>query len=398
MPGERYKDPSVETRSDVNRPFYFIRIPKPRITRDGKREIVRVRHFLGYCDEMKIRDAKKEKAKVMATVNQGKVILQSQITFGALTAKYKEAQLPTLGSTTQSKYLQHIDKHILTTFQDLRLCDIDTPMIQAWLNSKAEGRIVEGEEEAGLSWWTRADLRNILSAIWTKAKEWKLWEGDNPCVGVKLGRKRVKREKRIPKGEDLIRFLGALGDTRTCTAEQARLIVLTAVVCGLRVSEVLGLQPRDIDAEAKTFSVNRRWSRGDVDEPKNEPSRRTGQAGAFVDQLLAHCKGKPPDEYIFSRGGEPLDDRELQQHVFRPAAVAVGIYFEGFGMHTFRRLNVTWRQTVGGATAMEAQKGVGHASIDMTMLYTQTDQERERAHVDAILEKVMGKTPEGKAN
>jgi hypothetical protein len=29
--------------------------------------------------------------------------------------------------------------------------------------------------------------------------------------------------------------------------------------------------------------------------------------------------------------------------VFRPAAEKAGIYFEGFGTHTFRRLNISWR-------------------------------------------------------
>jgi hypothetical protein len=56
-------------------------------------------------------------------------------------------------------------------------------------------------------------------------------------------------------------------------------------------------------------------------------------------------------------------------------------------MHTFRRLNVTWRQEV-GATPIEAQKAAGHASLDMTYLYTQTDEAREREHVDRILQRL----------
>ena len=76
----------------------------------------------------------------------------------------------------------------------------------------------------------------------------------------------------------------------------------------------------------------------------------------------------------------------LQRDVFRPAAEAVGIYHEGFGMHVFRRLNVTWRQTIGGAAPVEAQKQAGHASLDTTMLYTQTETEREREQVNRILD------------
>jgi hypothetical protein len=84
----------------------------------------------------------------------------------------------------------------------------------------------------------------------------------------------------------------------------------------------------------------------------------------------------------------PPDDRDLQQHVFRPAAEAAGIYFEGFGMHTFRRLNISWRQEV-GATPFEAMRAAGHSKPVTTWLYTVTDEARERAHVEAILARII---------
>ena len=45
--------------------------------------------------------------------------------------------------------------------------------------------------------------------------------------------------------------------------------------------------------------------------------------------------------------GTPPDDRNLNQHVLRPAAKQLGLYWEGFGFHTFRRMNVSWRQDRG---------------------------------------------------
>ena len=166
------------------------------------------------------------------------------------------------------------------------------------------------------------------------------------------------------------------------------MIIVTAAAGGLRVSEVLGLQPGDIDIEKETLQVERRQHRGDVDEPKSEASQRVREIGALARELLRYAAGKAIDQFIFARkDGGLIDDRDLQQHVFRPAAEAAGIYFEGFGMHTFRRLNVSWRQEA-GATPIEAQKAAGHASLNMTFLYTQTDAERERQHVSRILERL----------
>jgi integrase len=239
-----------------------------------------------------------------------------------------------------------------------------------------------------LSWWARLDLKNLLSAIFTKAAEWNLWDGRNPCEGVIVGKKKLKRAKRIPAPTDLIKFLASLPDTAIVDADGARLIVLTAVVAGLRVSEVLGLQPSDIDATAETLRVDRRQHRGDVDSPKSESTRRVRQIGSLAQDLLRYAALREPEDFIFQRkDGRLLDDRDLQQYVFRPAAENAGIYHKGFRMRTFRRLNVTWRQEV-GAPPLEAQKAAGHASLDMTFLYTQTDESREREHVNRIMDRL----------
>ena len=62
-------------------------------------------------------------------------------------------------------------------------------------------------------------------------------------------------------------------------------------------------------------------------------------------------------------------------------------------MHTFRRLNVNWRQEA-GATPIEAQKAAGHASLDMTFLYTQTDEAREQEPNSLSIENRRSVEPE----
>ena len=182
----------------------------------------------------------------------------------------------------------------------------------------------------------------------------------------------------------------ALPETGVATHRAAVLMVLTAATAGLRVSEVLGLQPRDIDRENRSLEVRRRWHRGDVAAPKTKESRRVRKILGLADVLLEFARGKADDEFIFGRadaGGNPPDDRDLQQYVFRPAAEAVKIYQPGFGMHVFRRLNITWRQHA-GASSIEAQKAAGHARPSTTWMYTIGDDEREEQHVAWIQEQI----------
>jgi hypothetical protein len=80
VPSQRYQDPDVETRSDVKRPFYFIRAHVPTITANGlKRKRTPLR--LGFVDEMTMRQAKQRKAELLATLNNGKLLVQSQVPF-----------------------------------------------------------------------------------------------------------------------------------------------------------------------------------------------------------------------------------------------------------------------------------------------------------------------------
>jgi hypothetical protein len=55
-------------------------------------------------------------------------------------------------------------------------------------------------------------------------------------------------------------------------------------------------------------------------------------------------------------------------------------------MLVFRRLNVDMETNHPEATPVEAQKQAGHTSLDITILYTQTEEERERQKVNKILE------------
>jgi hypothetical protein len=168
--------PNQRTREDVSRPFYYLLASVPVVTAEGlKRE--RQSFPLGFCDEITTRQAKARKEQILAPINAGNFLIQSQIPFRELARRFEEARIPQLGAATQDKYRAHLQNHVLPVFCDMQLCEITKPTIEAWLNKKAEPQTVTVKrkgveatvEREGLSWWARTDLRNLLSAIFTKA-------------------------------------------------------------------------------------------------------------------------------------------------------------------------------------------------------------------------------------
>jgi integrase len=264
--------------------------------------------------------------------------------------------------------------------------DIDRQMVEAFLVGKAE---------EGLSWWTRNGLRGVLSSIFGAAKDWKLWTGDSPTVGVKHGRKREVREKRLLSVEEFRMLLAALPD-------RIKFLVLILFGLGLRISEALGLRWSDIDFEQRVISIQRRWYRGDLSEDGENKTEASTATLNLSQSMLQEFQSRFPGvshrgEFVFvgDDGHLPPDERDMLRYEFRPVLKRLKLYYRGFGWHAFKRMYATWLTQVGGATPFEAQKAARHASLDMTYLYTLTDVERATAQQQAMFDKLMG-IPAGK--
>ena len=70
------------------------------------------------------------------------------------------------------------------------------------------------------------------------------------------------------------------------------------------------------------------------------------------------------------------------------AARAAEHDFLGFGLHSLRRANITWRQEV-GASSIEASKIAGHSSVNMTNDYTHVQLRRQEDLTRAIQERLQ---------
>ena len=375
MARREFQMPSV-IRQEGPRPYWYIRYRRKVLV--GKNQIRKEEkwHRLGYCDEMTKRQAERHREEIMRDVNREIYTIQTQVAFGEFVKLYLEQHVSTLAPGPRQKYISLLANHILPEFGEKRLCDVRTEGVQTFLNRKAVD---------GLSWWTRNDLKAILSGIYTKASDWGYWTDKNPILRTVLGRKKAKREKLILTDEQVGRLLNELD----C---DVRLMVETAVSTGMRVSELIGLKWRCVDLDRGLIRVEERYYRGDTGEPKTERSRRVLSLCLLVEEYRRRKEaGASPEDYVFHRNGEPMDDRQLLRNVLRPTAKRLGIYFPGFGWHTFRRQNITMIQEE-GATPFEAQAQAGHSKPAMTSAYTLVGLDRREAAVRRVQLRLLRRT------
>lgn len=300
------------------------------------------------------------------------------MTFEELITQFETAHMPNLAKSTRLKYECLLRRHVKPRFSHLQVEEVNTRRLDEWLASKSRD---------GLSWATRTDLRNLISAIFTRAEVWELHDGKNPAKRASVGRKRPAYEKRklsIEQTKSLLNKLPA----------DCRIVCMVALFCGLRISEVLGLCWKHIDFDRNMLLIRQRYYRGDLDRTKTEKSDRDIPFG-YLGELLRKLYPGPEaaERFCFevsTKGGRRVtrDDRSIARYFLKPAAAKLGLYYRGFGFHAFRREAITGISA--NSDAIQACRVAGHSRMDTTLLYGLDDYAIQESAIKMMQKPYMG--------
>jgi len=170
---------------------------------------------------------------------------------------------------------------------------------------------------------TAAKVMQALSAILNKAME---SGAINQNVAANAKVTKAKRETKkiaIPTREELRAMIAAATDLE-------RPFLLTAIITGLRSSELRGLRWVDIDLDAGILSVNQRADQwGVIGPPKSEAGRRSIPIPAELVRELRRWKLRCPKSFANlafpSRLGTPLRHNNMLRRTFFPLQVRAGL-------------------------------------------------------------------------
>jgi integrase len=280
-----------------------------------------------------------------------------------------------VAASTREKYRNHLHNHILPRWASTRIGEFRAKNVLDWL-----------QEESG-SWYMMTDLRNIMSGIFTKTQEWEVLPDTfaNPIARVKLPKKWQVYEKRIKTEEETVRSLARMRDPNLLICE-------ICLATGARISEVTGLQVKHVAIQKGCLRIEQRHWRGDIDTPKTERSKRTltlGSVGERLKQWIESLQVNGPEAWVFPQHDKrkPMWDSGVRA-ALKEAAAQESCDFPGFGLHSLRRANITWRQEVGGSS-IEASRIAGHASTKMTEEYTVVQLNRQEELTRRIQNKLI---------
>lgn len=202
---------------------------------------------------------------------------------------------------------------------------------------------------------------------------------ENPALDLET----PKLDRRLPKYlslEDSRKLLDVTSneDNRNCERDYA--IITLFLNCGMRLSELVGINITDID-----FSENRMTVIG-----KGNKERTIYLNKACINAINSYLKVRPHDvskiddknALFLSERHERIANRTVQ-YVVKEELRKAGIDSNKYSVHKLRHTAATLMYQYGNVDIRALQELLGHESISTTEIYTHVANEQVRAAVEA---------------
>jgi len=269
-----------------------------------------------------------------------------------------------------ARYLDHLRHERRLAANPLAAYGRDTRLLE----QLASGRALESLQPADVRRFVatlhgKGQSPRSLARILSSWRGFYAWLGRgravaaNPCAGVKAPRA-ARRLPEVLSPDDAVRLVSFEDDSMLGLRDRA--LFELAYSCGLRVSELTGLDLGALDAATGEVRVTGKGSKTRI-VPVGAPALAAVAAWLPVREGLA----RPGEAALFvGRNGRRLAPREVQRRVKRLAAaagLAVDVHphmlRHSFASHVL--------QSSGDLRAV--QEMLGHASISSTQVYTHLD-------------------------
>jgi site-specific recombinase XerC len=274
---------------------------------------------------------------------------------------------------TSENRIQH---HIVKGIGHHALKDFSLTSLQAFLDGKAK---------EGLSFSVVDHLRWDLNAMFEMAVAEKVMDA-NPAT-------RLYTPKNSPKGVTRAMSIEEVQVAVESVERREQVLLHLAIFAGFRPGEMLALQRMHVSVDASAVLVRQRVYRGEINQPKTEPSKRKVAIPPITAEMLREwmesAVGPEPEAYLFAGAkGKPVwRDTLLYDHI-RPKLKPHGLEWVDFQVMRATHASIGHRLKLDPkVTADQRGHGVGVAIEE----YTKTSLEDRAVAARKLEESVLGK-------
>jgi len=314
-------------------------------------------------DGLTVKQARKELREFMAAIKTQRPIatdtpITKELTLSGFAESHWEHYERNRGlkASTRDAHASNLKNHILPAFGSTSICEVSPSHVSDFF------RNLEGKK---LSSKTLLNVYQLLHVMFEVALEYDLIE-NNP-VRKKLHRPRHTHKKMpIWSAENVQKILLEV-------PLRWRAAFWCIALSGVRLGELLALQWKDVDWNARTITFSKGFWRGRV-----QGSTKTGQdqvrhmtrsLEVVLANHLQNSKNIGPDDFVFCRADgdpRPHDPDDLRREVLYPVLDRCGITRtpRADGFHAFRRAASKYLRKASGLELAAVQ--LGHKRMTTT--------------------------------
>ena len=218
-------------------------------------------------------------------------------------------------------------------------------------------------QESGKSAATRARMRAALMRFYRFALA-QNWREDNPVT--ELGRAKIRRQLPPLLTEAHVEALLAAPDANEALGLRDRAMLEILYACGLRVSELVGLQLRQVAMDAGYLHIIGKGSKERL-VPMGEMALATLQE--YLRRARPSLLNGRKSEAVFVTARGTALTRHAFWHRIKLHAANAGLDAENLSPHTLRHAFAS-HLLAHGADLRSIQLLLGHSSLSTTQIYT----------------------------
>jgi integrase len=351
VPQRRFQSGSIVQRSGRRYGVYR----KDVMSADGTFKRQQCWQPLGLVSEQSERAARKQFQPYLDNVNEyaKRCLPKTGMTLADFVDEWRYSVAVNLKASTARAAESHLRAHILPKLGGLRLAEINTRIVQAFVAHLAGG---------GRSTKTVENVLLTLSTLLKKARAWGYTCGEFRFADLTLPREGVKEEPRSFTDDEVRKIIDG-------APEPLGTIIAVTAVLGLRIGETLALRKCDVDFAKHLVRI-----RQSVDAATRTVAGVKSKASSadlpmsteLESRLRAHLSGcDRGQELLFvNQAGRPISANKLRAKQFYPLLAKLGI--ERGGFHALRHGTAS-ALLAGGATPAVVQRQLRHSDARITL-------------------------------
>ena len=318
------------------------------------------------------KDVKEKMDKAKYKTSQGiAYCTPSKIHFGKCVQEWYVSKTPSLKISSQNKYRQLIEKHILPDLGHLKTCEITDHVLLTFLITQKQKGDLRSKGQ-GLSDSSMKTITYILKSVLHYCQK-QGYIDRNISIDTAFHMD-TKPEISVLSSEDQTALDNYLAQNPT----EKNLGIMFGLYCGLRVGEVCALKWEDVDLQSGIIHIRKTVQRIQnvdesiqsktilhVDSPKSIASMRTIPLPSFLQRfILTHYPSVESQAYIMNNSKKvPIDPRTMQYH-FKKVLQIIGVTEKNF--HALRHTFAT-KSIMLGFDIKTLSRILGHANVNITL-------------------------------